>query len=118
MTPGATIGENVPSASKLPYNRPMPPHSKAPPSTMESVSTVRERISLALRDVAPTAREISQRASVPERDVAEHLRHLEHSLAHVGERLSVSAPHCVKCGLRSRSFRGCGDYGNRSYGFE
>jgi len=84
---------------QLSYNRAMPPESKAPPSAMVSSSTVRERISAALREAALTAREISQRASVPERDVAEHLRHLEHSLVHAGERLFVSAPLCLKCGF-------------------
>jgi len=73
--------------------------SKPPPSALESGSTVRERIAQSLRESALTAHEISQRASVPERDVAEHLRHLEHSLVHSGERLSVSAPECLKCGF-------------------
>jgi predicted Zn-ribbon and HTH transcriptional regulator len=66
---------------------------------MESTSTVRERIAQALRDAPLTAHEISERASVPERDVAEHLRHLEHSLVHAGEQLVKSAPHCIKCGF-------------------
>jgi predicted Zn-ribbon and HTH transcriptional regulator len=73
--------------------------SKAPSSAMESERTVRERIAQVLREAELTAHEISQRASVPERDVAEHLRHLEHSLVHAGERLSASAPECLKCGF-------------------
>src|SRR4051794_38669284 len=74
--------------------------SKPPaPANVESTNTVRERIAQALRGVPLTAREISVRASVPERDVAEHLRHLEHSLVHGGEQLQVSAPHCIKCGF-------------------
>jgi len=74
--------------------------SKLPaPANVESTSTVRERIAQALRDARLTAREISARASVRERDVAEHLRHLEHSLSHSGERLQVSAPHCIQCGF-------------------
>lgn len=73
--------------------------SKAPSSAMESERTVRERIAQVLREAELTAHEISQRASVPERDVAEHLRHLEHSLAHSGERLAASAPACLKCGF-------------------
>jgi predicted Zn-ribbon and HTH transcriptional regulator len=74
--------------------------SKPPaPANVESTSTVRERIAQALRAAQLTAREISERASVQERDVAEHLRHLEHSLTHSGEQLHVSAPHCIKCGF-------------------
>ena len=59
--------------------------------------TVRQRIAELLRESELTAHEISRQASVAERDVAEHLRHLEHSLLHSGERLRVLAPHCVKC---------------------
>ena len=74
--------------------------SKPPaPANVESTSTVRERIADALRAAQLTAREISERASVQERDVAEHLRHLEQSLIHSGERLQVNAPHCIKCGF-------------------
>jgi transcriptional regulator len=76
-----------------------PRSSKPPPPAPESGSTIRERIAQALREAELTAQEISQRASVPERDVAEHLRHLEQSLGHAGERLSVSAPLCLKCGF-------------------
>jgi transcriptional regulator len=59
--------------------------------------TVRQRIVELLRSSELTTHEISRQASVAERDVAEHLRHLEHSLLHSGERLHVLAPHCVKC---------------------
>ncbi len=61
--------------------------------------TVRQRIAELLREAELTAREISQQAHVAEREVAEHLRHLEHSLAQAGERLLTLAPHCVKCGF-------------------
>ena len=68
-------------------------------ASVESTSTVRERIAQALRGGQLTAHEISVRASVQEREVAEHLRHLEHSLTHSGEQLQTSAPHCIKCGF-------------------
>lgn len=73
--------------------------SSKPPAlaNVESTNTVRERIAEALRAAQLTAREISERASVREREVAEHLRHLEHSLVHGGEQLHTSAPHCIKC---------------------
>ncbi len=61
--------------------------------------TVRQRIAELLRSTELTAQEISKQASIAERDVAEHLRHLEHTLVQVGERLRVLAPHCVKCGF-------------------
>ena len=61
--------------------------------------TVRQRIMGLLRESELTAREISQQAQVAEREVAEHLRHLEHTVAQAGERLLTLAPHCVKCGF-------------------
>lgn len=76
--------------------------SKPPPSapaSVESTHTVRERIALLLREAELTAHEISQRASVQEREVSEHLRHLEYSLSHLGEQLRASVPHCIKCGF-------------------
>ncbi len=68
-------------------------------ANVESSNTVRERIAHVLREAELTAREISERASVQERDVAEHLRHLEYSLGHGGEQLQMSVPHCIKCGF-------------------
>lgn len=61
--------------------------------------TVRQRIAELLRSAELTAQEISKQASVAEREVAEHLRHLEHTLLQSGERLRVLSPHCVKCGF-------------------
>ena len=74
--------------------------SKHPaPAIVESNSTVRERIAEALRAAQLTAHEISQRASVQERDIPEHLRHLDLSLVHGGEQLRTCAPHCIECGF-------------------
>jgi predicted Zn-ribbon and HTH transcriptional regulator len=61
--------------------------------------TVRQSIAELLRSRELTAQEISKQASIPERDVAEHLRHIEHTLLQSGERLHVLSPHCVKCGF-------------------
>jgi predicted Zn-ribbon and HTH transcriptional regulator len=61
--------------------------------------TARQRIAQLLRDAELTAHELSQRAGVPEREVAEHLRHLEHTLSHGAERLRTLAPHCIPCGF-------------------
>jgi hypothetical protein len=61
--------------------------------------TTRQRIAQLLREEELTAHELSQRAGVPEREVAEHLRHLEHTLSHGAERLRTLAPHCIPCGF-------------------
>lgn len=61
--------------------------------------TARQRIAELLRTEELTAHEISQRASVPERDVAGHLQHLEQSVKQSGERLRTAPPHCIQCGF-------------------
>jgi predicted Zn-ribbon and HTH transcriptional regulator len=66
----------------------------------EATQTVRQRILELLREEELTAHEISQRAGVREREVAEHLRHLEHTLRHGAERLRALAPECLACGFR------------------
>jgi hypothetical protein len=65
----------------------------------ERSSTAREAIAAALREGTLTARDISARVGISEREVAEHLPHLERSLAHGEERLIVVPPACVKCGF-------------------
>lgn len=52
-----------------------------------------------LRAGGATARDLSREVGIPERDVAEHLRHLERSLRHTGERLVVDPPSCLACGF-------------------
>jgi transcriptional regulator len=69
------------------------------PSDAPAPGTVRQRIADLIRAEELTAHEISQRASIPEREVAEHLRHLEHTFAHGPERLRTTAPHCIPCGF-------------------
>lgn len=62
-------------------------------------ATLRGAIRAALRDEELTAREVSARVGVAERDVAEHLSHLAQSLEHSGEQLQIIPPCCVKCGF-------------------
>lgn len=50
-----------------------------------------------------TVRELSQAIGASERDVLEHLEHLEQSLAHQPERLTITPAHCIACGF---SFEG------------
>jgi predicted Zn-ribbon and HTH transcriptional regulator len=64
-----------------------------------AIQTARQRIAELLRAEELTAHELSQQAGVPEREVAEHLRHLEHTLSHGAERLRTLAPHCIPCGF-------------------
>ena len=61
--------------------------------------TVRENIRLALLEGEASARDLSERIGIAERDVADHLEHLERSLAHRGERLVIEPPQCLGCGF-------------------
>ena len=53
----------------------------------------------ALRDRALDAHELSYLVSIREKDVAEHLEHIERSLARTGERLVVEPAVCQECGF-------------------
>src|SRR3954452_4329259 len=66
---------------------------------MERTVTVREAIREELLRGAATARELSERVSIREKDVAEHLEHLEKSLRARGERLIVEPASCIACGF-------------------
>jgi predicted Zn-ribbon and HTH transcriptional regulator len=64
-----------------------------------ATQTVRQRLAELLRAEELTAREISQRAGIREREVADHLRHLERTLSQGDERLRTLPPHCIQCGF-------------------
>ena len=65
---------------------------------MERTKTVREAIREELLRGPATSRELSERVSIREKDVAEHLDHLEKSLRARGERLVVDPASCIACG--------------------
>jgi transcriptional regulator len=62
-----------------------------------STRTHRDAIAAELRGAPRSAREISALVSLSERDVIAHLEHLERSLAHAGEQLSVLPARCLQC---------------------
>lgn len=73
---------------------------KPPP---ERSATPREAIREALvatRDAGATAtaRDLGQACGLPEKDVAEHLEHLDKSLRREGLRLDVTPAECLACG--------------------
>lgn len=63
--------------------------------------TVRAALLAELRHGPITARELSARVRIPERDVAEHLEHIERSLhkARGKEPLRTEPPSCLDCGF-------------------
>lgn len=60
---------------------------------------MRESIRRELLQAPATARDLSQRIGIPERDVATHLEHLDRSLKHKEERLIIDPPKCLECGF-------------------
>ncbi len=66
----------------------------------ERHATLRQSLEAALRDNALTARELSVLVSLPEREVAPHLEHLERSLPARGARLVSQPARCQVCDFR------------------
>jgi predicted Zn-ribbon and HTH transcriptional regulator len=66
-----------------------------PPARSE---TVRESIRAALREATLTARELSERVRLSEREVAGHLEHLARARRD-GERLVIDPARCLACGF-------------------
>jgi len=63
--------------------------------------TPRHRLRRCLeRGGAWTARELSQQASLSEREVVEHLAHLERTLQREGAALTIEPALCLECGFR------------------
>jgi len=60
-------------------------------------ATVRESLIEALREEPCTARDLSRRVGIPERDVKGHLEHIERSLRRRSETLCVEPARCLEC---------------------
>jgi transcriptional regulator len=80
-----------------------------PPVPSERAATVREALCEELRQGFCTAKELSTRVGISEKDVAAHLEHLAKSLKARVETLEVQPPSCIACGFsfkhRSRMTR-------------
>jgi transcriptional regulator len=72
------------------------PHT---PSSMPRTDTIREAIAAELRQGSLTARELSERVRISEREVAGHLEHLARSARSRGQRLEVAPARCLGCGF-------------------
>ncbi len=68
-------------------------------SVSERQATVRAALREALRAGPLTARELSGKVGIPEKQVAGHLEHLGRSLKAAGGRLHVEPPRCLDCGF-------------------
>ena len=66
---------------------------------IERQVTVRSALREVLREGPLTARELSARVGIGEKEVYGHLEHLARSLKHSGERLRVEPAQCLACGF-------------------
>lgn len=73
--------------------------SQGPPDRKE---TVRRRILSLLSERPLSAREISGRIGIPEREVYAHLPHVGRSAGRAGGRLAVTPAECRRCGFAFR----------------
>jgi predicted Zn-ribbon and HTH transcriptional regulator len=62
-------------------------------------ATLRQSLREVLLEGDATARDLSRRVGIPERDVAEHVEHLARSARHTGERVVVEPSRCLACGF-------------------
>lgn len=61
--------------------------------------TIRQQIVDLLRSENMTVRDLSQAVSIPEKDVYEHLAHIDRSLKSHGEKLAGMPYICLDCGF-------------------
>jgi len=64
----------------------------------ERFETIRHYIAALLEEGTYTSKELSSIVKIPERDICDHLEHLQRSLAKGGRRLTVISASCRHCG--------------------
>jgi len=73
---------------------------KRPDAPRQRDETIRRALLRSLRAGPATALELSALVGIREREVADHLAHLERSLRRSDERLLVEPARCAACGYR------------------
>lgn len=67
------------------------------------MGSLRQEMIRLLREREMTARELSQILSIRERDVYDHMCHIEKSVMASGAKLTVVPSRCLKCGFEFKS---------------
>jgi predicted Zn-ribbon and HTH transcriptional regulator len=75
------------------------PKNDEPRSPPQRTETARARLRDVLGQEPQSARELSQRASLSEKEVLEHLPHLCRSLTAEGRELGILPARCKSCGF-------------------
>jgi predicted Zn-ribbon and HTH transcriptional regulator len=65
----------------------------------DSQQTLRQQIIDLLSIEEMTVRDISQTARIPEKEVMDHLSHIERSLQRLGKKLIITPYRCLSCGF-------------------
>jgi predicted Zn-ribbon and HTH transcriptional regulator len=73
---------------------------KRPAAPRAASETVRQALRRELEAGPASARDLSVRVRISEREVLAHLPHLERSLAHDGMQLAIEPAECLACGYR------------------
>ncbi len=63
------------------------------------MKTVRQEILAMIRYCSCTAQDISKMVSIREKEVYEHLKHIEKSVGAYGEKLIIYQSKCLSCGF-------------------
>ncbi len=79
--------------------------ARGPQARGTTVRAALEEALAAAPEQGLTARELSGAVGIPEKDVAEHLVHLEKSLKALGGKLQVLPAECLACGFVFRDRR-------------
>jgi predicted Zn-ribbon and HTH transcriptional regulator len=65
----------------------------------EGQLTVRQQIIDLLSSEELTVRDISQTVRIPEKEVVDHLSHIERSMQRIGKKLVIDPYRCLSCGF-------------------
>jgi predicted Zn-ribbon and HTH transcriptional regulator len=76
-----------------------PKRDKREPVPPQRTATIPSLIREALSAGPLTARDLSRKIGVPEREVLRHLEHLERTLKESGAKLTIEPPTCLACGF-------------------
>jgi len=69
------------------------------PEPAERYETIRHYIAALLEEGTYSAKELSQIIKIPEKDVCDHLEHLQRTLSKTGKHLEVISASCRHCGF-------------------
>lgn len=72
---------------------------KEPFIPVERHETVRQKIISALDGQTLSAKEISGNVSIPEKEVYEHLEHIQRTISKRNRNLIITPAECIKCGF-------------------